>query len=458
MNFRRLLARHVFYPAILWQCGEIGELHYLREFERTQFLPHTRIKLIATELLQQLIHHAFTNCRFYRQRFERAGIAPGDIRQLHDLQAIPPLEKADIQNHRDDMVAANWPRTDLISNQTGGSTGAPISFFLSKDRVLSRKAATRRHDEWAGLGIGDRIAEIWGAPPVQSTKVRSWLRGRLLEPCLCLDTSNLSMARFDRFSERLKSFRPKVIVAYARSLALFARYLDHHNVSAYRPESIITSAELLTDDDRHLIESVFGCPVFNRYGCREVSVIASECSRHEGLHIMAEGLHVEVVRNGRGVATGQMGDILVTDLRNLAMPLIRYKIGDLAILDETPCPCGRGLPRLKNIAGRSTDFLVGADGRLVSGVFLATYVIAQRPALGQVQILQDESRKVHYRVCNGSHLCLSEEDRTFLKATTKQYLGDDVAVDVELTRELPQTASGKLLYCQSRADTHWVKR
>src|SRR5262249_36293897 len=158
---------------------------------------------------------------------------------------------------------------------------------------------------------------------------------------------------------------------YARSAVLFARYLEERGRTAYRPHSLITSAEVLEEEDRAVLERVFGCEVFNRYGCREVSVVASECEAHSGLHTMAEGLYIEIDIGGRPAAPGQTGGILVTDLLNGAMPLIRYRIGDLGAWADGPCPCGRGLPRLRNVAGRVTDFLVGCDGRLVSGVYLA---------------------------------------------------------------------------------------
>lgn len=163
----------------------------------------------------------------------------------------------------------------------------------------------------------------------------------------------------------------------------------------------MTSAEVLEPADRQLIEEVFGCPVFNRYGCREVGVIASECPAHQGLHIAAEGLLVEIVQGNDPVRPGESGAILVTDLLNLGMPLIRYRIGDMGTWEEGQCPCGRGLPRLREVSGRVTDFLVGADGRLVSGVYLATYVVARRTSLGQVQILQEEPGRVRYRIKPG---------------------------------------------------------
>jgi phenylacetate-CoA ligase len=279
-----------------------------------------------------------------------------------------------------------------------------VSFFLSKDRKQSREAAIVRHNRWAGWDVGDKVACIWGAPrdvPVAGWRAR--LRNLLLERQLFLDTAHLTEEKFAAFHKALSRFRPKVVLAYARSAVLFARYLRDEGLQPYRPHSIVTSAEVLEASDRRLLEEVFGCPVFNRYGCREVSVVASECEEHRGLHTMAEGLYVEVVRSpGDGqLPPGEVGTILVTDLLNFAMPLIRYRIGDMGAWEEGPCPCGRGLPRLRNVQGRVTDFVVGTDGGLVSGVFLATYVIAQRPSLGQIQLLQEERGKVRYRLRPG---------------------------------------------------------
>jgi phenylacetate-CoA ligase len=230
---------------------------------------------------------------------------------------------------------------------------------------------------------------------------------------------------------------------------LFARFLRERGLAVHRPHSIVTSAEMLEADDRRLLEEVFGCPVFDRYGCREVSVIASECRAHAGLHVNAECLYVEVENpDGSRAAPGETGAILVTDLLNRAMPLIRYRIGDLGALAEGDCPCGRGLPRLAALHGRSTDFLVGSDGRLVSGVFLATYVVAHRPSLGQVQIRQDRTGAVLYRVRPGSDFDATA-DFAYLGAATRQHLGERAEAEFELVDALPAEPSGKFLFSRS---------
>jgi phenylacetate-CoA ligase len=204
----------------------------------------------------------------------------------------------------------------------------------------------------------------------------------------------------------------------------------------------------LDAEDRVVIEEVFGCPVFNRYGCREVSVIASECSAHQGMHIMAEGLHVEIMRGGMPAKIGEEGEIVVTDLLNRAMPLIRYRIGDVAAWEDGVCPCGRGLPRIRRLMGRATDFLVGRDGRLVSGPFLTLAAVGKRPSLGQLQIQQDRIGQVHFRVKPGPRF-QDPADLEFLRETAVTYLGDDTEVDWELVSELRSEPSGKYIFCRS---------
>ena len=449
MPLYQRLVRDVFTPLALWRRGETAQLRYQREFERTQYLPAEGVRRLQLTRLRALLAHAYDRCPFYRRRMDRAGLRPGDVLRPDDLRALPPLEKREIQEHGDEMVAAGWPRADLIENQTGGSTGTPVRFFLGRDRKCSRAAATLRHNRWAGWEVGDRAAVIWGAPRDRPAPgVRARVRGALLREPLWLDTACLTEQSMRAFHAALHEYRPKIVQAYARSAALFARFLRAAGLEAPRAHALVTSAEVLEPEDRSVLEEVFGCPVFNRYGCREVSVVASECGAHSGLHVMAEGLYVEVETPAGPAAPGQAGAVLVTDLLNHAMPLIRYRIGDLGAWAAGDCPCGRGLPRLESVAGRSTDFLVGADGRLVSGVYLATYVVAQRPSLGQVQIHQDRAGAVVYRVRPGRDF-RPAEDVAYLRAATRDHLGAGAEADAELVDDLPAEPSGKFLFSRS---------
>ncbi len=451
MSIYQQFVRKVLLPTVLWKNREFAQLQYVKEFERSQYLSSDQLQDLQLRRLRKLTDHAYRHCPFYRGRFDRLGLVPTDINTLADLKTLPALEKQDIQQHRDLLRAQDWPAADLIPNQTGGSTGTPLSFYLSTDRRCSRAAATIRHNRWAGWDIGDKVAAIWGAP--QDRPSRSWrarLRNLFLDRHLFLDTGHLTEARMIEFHHSLKKFRPRVILAYARAAVMFARFLRARNLSAYQPHSIVTSAEVLEPGERALLEDVFGCPVFNRYGCREVSVIASECEHHRGLHIMAEGLYVEIESHDCAGSPTKLGSVLITDLLNFAMPLIRYRIGDMASWEPGPCPCGRGLPRLRQVAGRVTDFLVGSDGRLVSGVFVATYLVAQRPSLGQIQILQVSPGRALFRIKAGPAF-RPKDDLTYLRDTARRYLGNDFILDHEFVKELAPEPSGKFLFCRSRA-------
>jgi phenylacetate-CoA ligase len=457
MSLYRRIIQNVLYPLDLWRIGEGAELRYLRQLEKSQFLPAEELRRSAFGKLQVLLDHAYKECPFYRRLWDAARVAPGDVRSLDDLSAVPILEKRHIQQYRDDMVARNWPREDLVQDRTGGSTGTPISFTYSRDRKCSRAAAAWRHNRWAGFDVGDRSAVLWGAArDIPQNTLKKRLRNLLIDRQIALNTGYITESKLQSYHTELKRFRPKVIVAYANSIALLARYLKSRHIPAYRPQSIITTAEVLEPAARVLVEEVFGCRVFNRYGCREVSVIASECEEHSGLHVMAEGLYLEVVHGNRPALPGEFGAVLVTDLLNLAMPLIRYRIGDMAVLEDRACACGRGLPRLRTVEGRVTDFLVGADGRLVSGAVLTVTVVAKRPTLGQVQLWQDTPGRVLYKICVPDGRSASPADLEFLDTETKCYLGPDTIVEHQFVDELPSESSGKYLFCRSTAACDFV--
>lgn len=439
-------------PLDLWRLGEQATLQYEREFERTQFLALGQIQKIQLDLLQKLVAHAYSNCPYYTEQFAQVGFLPEDLKSLSDIQKLPVLEKSHIQKHRDEMVSKIAAKPDRISNQTGGSTGAPISFFVDRDRNCSREAASRRHNRWAGWHVGDKTALIWGATPdLPQDAIKARLRNLLIDRRLILDTSSVTDDIVRKFYRDFERFKPRVVLAYAQSLVLITRHLMAAGLQLqHSPFSIVTSAEVLSDADRELVETYFRCKVFNRYGCREVSVIASECERHDGMHIMAEGLYVEILNGNRPTEPGEVGSVVVTDLRNQVMPLIRYRNGDMSSITYEKCGCGRSLPRLQSLEGRVTDFLVADDGRLVSGVFLATYLLADRPSLGQVQIVQSRRNQVCFHLTGiGQSKQEMGKDLEFLQDAVAKHLGKGTKFEYKVVESIPNSASGKYTFCKS---------
>ncbi len=455
MRIYQSIVKHVLNPLDLWRSGDYAEVRYWQEFERTQFLPADELERLRWKRLKHILDLAYRKIPYYKASFDRADVLPSDINGPADMLALPVLEKRDLQANLNTLLNPDWPKDDLILDKTGGSTGTPVHYYYSKDRKRARQAGALRHDRWAGYEIGDAKAALWGAArdmPTPGWKQK--IKALIFPKELLLNTVEMTPEIMLDFNEQLKRWRPPVILAYANAMALFAVFLKNAGVPVYSPRAVISSAEMLRPEDRTLIEDVFACPVFNRLGCREFSVIASECSEHDGMHIMAEGLHVEIVRNGQHVEPGrqpqEVGEILVTDILNEAMPLIRYRLGDTATWRAGTCACGRHLPRITGLAGRVTDFLVGLDGRFFSGVALATFIVAARPSLGQIQVIQEEHGKVLYRVGCGADKALSKEDFDYLQEETELYLGKGMKIDYEFVDSIPHEASGKFVFSKSK--------
>ncbi len=450
MNFRIAPFNKFLNRLDKWRTSDLNELTYLRDFEQSQFFTENEIEALQLQQLKDLLSYAQENCEFYKEQLERSGISVNQIQSLSDLTLIPILTKQQIQNQYARMISSAFLPESLIKNQTGGSTGTPITFYLDHERRRSRAAATWRHNHWAGYHAGDKLAVLWGAArDLKPKRTLARWKDHLLTPTIALNTAQITERNLREFVEKWNWFRPKHLLAYAKSAAMFAKYI-HENKIAIRPvNSVITSAEVLEDQERRLIEEVFQCKVFNRYGSREVSVIASECEYHDGLHVMAEGLIVEIIKDGRPARPGELGEIIVTDLLNRGMPLIRYRIGDAGTWLTEPCKCGRGLPRLANVQGRVTDFLVGCKGQLVSGAALTVTVIAQRPSLGQVQLIQEKKNHVLFRIAPPSDSSIGDSDQQFLIEQFKSYLGDQMQFDFEFVDELLAEPSGKFIFCKS---------
>ncbi|MCH2181119.1 MAG: hypothetical protein MK108_03855 [Mariniblastus sp.] len=443
------LIQHVLYPLDCVRSGDRGILQYRKALEASQYLTGPQLEELSFSRMQSMLTYAYEQIDFYRRRFDEHGVHPGDIQEPADLVALPVLEKQDIQNHRDELISREYSVADLVLDRTGGSTGKPIEYYYTKDRSHSRKAATWRHNGFIDWQIGDKTAVLWGAArDLPKTRLKQKLRNYLIDRTLFFNTAGFQPDEIDHFNQQLKQYRPQAILAYANSLGLFARYLREQGIQAYSPRVIVTSAEMLSNETRQLIEEVFAAPVYNRYGSREFSVIASECCQRDGLHVMQEGLYMEILKQGKPAALGEVGELIITDLLNFGMPLIRYRIGDAGAWAAGECDCGRGLKRLKAVAGRTTDFLVGQDGRLCSGAVLTVAMVAQRPSLGQIQLEQNERGRIICRVAPpGGTIC--NEDQTFLTEQVLQYLGPGTSIEWDIVSQIDHEPSGKYRFSKS---------
>jgi phenylacetate-CoA ligase len=433
-------------------------MYWLKAYEKSQYYSEEEVTELQWSRLENILEHAYKNTDFYRKRFDSAGITHKDIKSPEDMLKLPILTKQDLQNNYKEMIARNFKLEDLKEDMSGGSVGTPVKFYYDWDRFCSRRAAKIRHNKWANWELGDKVALLWGSS--RDMKAISSFRARLynymFDRSISLDTSYFDEESVRAFTMKVLRFKPKVFQAYANSMVLFAKYVKENNIKGIQPKGVITSAEMLQNHDRSLIEETFECKVFNRYGCREFGTIATECSEHEGMHINAEGIFVEFINQNRESAEEGLGEIIITDLLNYGMPLIRYQIGDVGKPLYKSCECGRGLPLLGGINGRTTDFIITPKGKMLSGIPIATYVITNISGIQQIQFIQEQRDKLKIRVKKGA--TFNQNSIETLKRKLFQFMDEEISVDIEYTEQIPPEASGKIRFCKSSiADDFFIK-
>jgi phenylacetate-CoA ligase len=419
----------------------------LRTLEKSQWWSADRLRDAQFARLKAFLETVRERVPYYRQAFSERGFAPERMHGLGDLTGAPLLTKALIRANVDRLKADGAKA--LKRYNTGGSSGEPLVFYIGRDRRSHDVAAKWRATRWWDVDIGDREIVVWGSPIEVGAqdRVRQW-RDRLLRSHL-LPAFEMSAVHLDEFVAQIRARRPRMLFGYPSSLAMIARHaekqgiaLDHQGIRV----AFVTS-ERLYDDQRQIIQRVFGCPVGNGYGGRDAGFIAHECPSG-GMHISTEDIVVETVDpSGKPVAAGQAGEIVVTHLATRDFPFIRYRTGDIGILDQRACICGRGLPLLKEVQGRATDFVVASDGTIMHGLALI-YVIRDLPGIETFRIVQESLQRTRVLIVPGPGFEATVGSR--IEAGLKQRLGDPVEVSVELVDSLARETSGKFRYVQSR--------
>jgi phenylacetate-CoA ligase len=448
--------RYVIAPA--WAVWERSPyLRHYRRLTRTQFdLPEV-IRARQWERIESLLEHAWQTTRFWRSRLQEAGLERGRIRSFDDFRAVPLLTKADLRGHKEDLLSEPYRGAPLQHKRTSGSTGVSVEVLVDDAAQQFKRGCVLRSDQWSGWRLGERVAILWGAEENPRRGWRPWLRNALLERATYLDTLRISEESMARFTAVLRRRPPGLLFGHAHSLYLLADYVRARGVAGFRPHGIISAAMVLHDWERRVIEEVFQCPVTNRYGCEEVSLIACECERHEGLHVNADGIYLEALRpDGTPCPPGEPGMIVVTDLVNRAMPILRYQIGDMGILSDRRCPCGRGLPLLEKVEGRIADYVLTPRGELVSGISLTDHFNTLIPGVFQLQIIQEEIDRFVFRIVKDSSF--GPASLAKLESLVAERFGLGVRYQCEFVDRIQQEPSGKYRFCISKVEKSFARQ
>lgn len=417
--------------------------------EASQWLSRHEVEALQLRKLKAFLGDIQEHVPYYSALFSRIPFAPADMGSVDDLQQLPLLDKATIREHSNELRARN--AGELARFNTGGSSGEPLIFYLGKDRVSHDVAAKRRATRWWGVDIGDPELVVWGSPIELGTqdRVRLW-RDRIFRSEL-LPAFEMSATNLDRFVDRIRSVRPKMLFGYPSSLALIARHARDNGIALNDlgiSVAFVTS-ERLYDDQRTDIEAVFGCPVANGYGGRDAGFIAHQCPQGS-LHITAEDIVVEVVdSDGRAVPPGEDGEIVVTHMHTADFPFVRYRTGDVGALAVDDCACGRGLPVLARIEGRTTDFVVAQDGTILHGLSLI-YVLRDLDSVGEFRIEQESLERTTVELVPRG--VLDEATKSGIVARFRERLGQGVDVQLKEVSTIAREKSGKFRYVVSHVD------
>ncbi len=453
MNFRKLFAQKFFIP-LLYRYWNVPALSEYAELMRHDNWSAEQLRELQEQKLIEILRYAAVHIPYYRKIMEKSGIRTEDIRNKDAISAFPILTKKIIQENFDNLVAPNMSSREYTTEHSGGSTGQPTKVRRSLSARAAVHAATWRANCRMGWEPGDPWVWLWGR---LSTTESSW-RSKLLnfyKTFACqeafFNVHGLDRKKLSDFTRFMRGFRPKIIEGYTNALYYLSLLVRQENLALPKLMGVANTAETLFPDQRKVIEEVLGCKVFNRYASSEVGVIATECSAGN-LHIVVENIYIECVgEDGKALPPGTQGKLLITDLRNYAMPLIRYELGDTGIMASSPCVCGLPYPCLEKVIGRLSDILRLPNKKIVFPDDLAE-IFYPLQMVKKFQVIQENADKVRVIVV----LKTATEDESLtaqIYRNLKIALGDEVEISLEFAEDIPILPSGKHRICISKLPT-----
>ena len=399
--------------------------------QTTELLDGARetIMEFQTERLKKLLRHAYRTTPYYHKLLKTD--AP-------DITQIPTLEKRNIREHLRLLCSEAFTARERIKNATGGSTGTPLTFYQGRYYWNQRNLSVYYFDRWAGWNFGEPQLIIWGAPAdIKGDEDWKHRLNTFWRNQHWLNGFHLTDEEMQAVYEKMNRCRPQTILTYPSSLYQFATFLYENGLMPrWGLKGIISSAEMLHLHYRTLAEEVFGAKIYNRYGGREVGLIAMECTEGR-MHINCRDIYLEIDSPNPYTIPGE---ILITQLNNYVMPFIRYRIGDIGMLSDEICPCGNELPILADLFGRSTATFRTRTGTLIHGGYF-TQRFYNVTGVNQFQLIQETLRHCVLKLVIDKQW--TEETRRYLVQSIQEVLGGDVVVAVEFVKEIPLSISGK---------------
>lgn len=405
----------------------------LEDLRRSQWLDAETLRSMQLKALKETIARAHAEVPFYRNQ----AFARPTLRSLEELREFPILTKDEVKAAGRRLTSEQSGRR-LLEIHTGGTTGKPLTVYCDRETLQRNYAFFARLREWAGISPRARVATFAGRRIVPADAGPPFWRHNAAAHTLLLSSYHISPRSVDSYIDALAKFKADLIDSYPSSLVPLADRLLETGTTSIRPRAIITSSETLVAEIKHRFEQAFGCPTFDHYGSAEMVALVTMCEQGK-YHPNPEFGIVEVLRNGEPVRPGEQGEIVATGFINPVMPLIRYSMGDSAVLGESGCACGRNFPVLERIEGRMDDVLITPDGRHVGRLDPIFKAVA---SLYETRIVQDRLDHVTVEAVIRGELPAAEE-RVLLEELQAR-LGSAMLIDFVRVPAIERTAGGKL--------------
>ncbi|MFH1783735.1 MAG: hypothetical protein ABH868_02400 [bacterium] len=416
----------------------------LELLKKTQNYSPRQMRDLQWERLMTMLEHAAKNVPYYRDR-----ISPKDVKSYEDFLKIPFLTKPDIRTHKEELLNSDYKGHKWIA-RTSGSTGLAVEFFVDSNYCSFDWASRWRGRQWFDVSIGEPEVAMWGRP-IYSKFARLWggVKARL-QNMLLLCAFDLTEEKMGFYWEKIKRFQPAFFYGYSTVLARLALFIKGKEGQAKNlsPKAIFATGETLHQSSRKLLKSVFNCPVAIEYGCSEVGGFAFECPEG-GLHISAENVFVEFLNEkNQPVKPGEIGEVVVTSLTNFYMPFIRYKIGDLGSPKDEICPCGRGLPLMELDTAKLEDVILTSKGKVFSSKlfdYINLALMAENiKGIRQFKVYQKRADMFQVEVIKDIEF--SDRAVEFFVKKMKEFISEDIEVNIKFVSHIPREKTGKLRY------------
>jgi phenylacetate-CoA ligase len=417
------------------------------KFKRYPRLPQKELSHLRFNLLKEQLQKAYQNVSYYQTAFKQRGLDPHRFKTLLELRDYPIIDRDVIQQNESLFLSANFPFEKMPRSHSSGSTGKPLWTYFDKNTWVRKKYLLKLRTRMeCGLKLGDNVAIFDTVPPAE-LEARNLIK--------MFSNPALRVKFFSIFEETEKNLNGLIqweahdIDSPPNHLFRIAREMERKKLETPSVKRIFTSSEYLEPSMRKFIEKVFGAEVFDIYGCTEIKEIAWECEKHEGYHINEDDVIVEILHDETPAQPGEIGDIVLTDLRNKAMPLIRYRIGDRGLLVAGDCSCGRSFSRMVPAAGRASEYITTPGGSKISPYRFTTAIEKTRGLL-QYQVIQETLDSITVKVImNGRN---NDKEIIGIQDNIQKILGDDISIHVEICDKITLEKNGKYKVVKSKIE------